>query len=153
MRYVEQLERFREVFPPEQVLVLIYDDFRTDNDATVRKVQRFLGVDDTVPLEVLEANPSVRMRSVRVDEMVNAVTVGRGPLARALKRGVKLIAPGALRRRAQTLVRHRLVFASPKPPDEELMLELRRRFKPEVEALGAYLDRDLVSLWGYDRLD
>ena len=29
---------------------------------------------------------------------------------------------------------------------------LRRRFKPEVEAVSEYLDRDLVSLWGYDRL-
>jgi hypothetical protein len=30
------------------------------------------------------------------------------------------------------------------------MLALRRRFKPEVVALGEYLDRDLVTLWGYD---
>ena len=32
------------------------------------------------------------------------------------------------------------------------MLELRRRFKPEAQALSEYLGRDLVSLWGYDRL-
>ena len=33
------------------------------------------------------------------------------------------------------------------------MLELRRRYRPEVVALSEYLGRDLVSLWGYDRLD
>jgi hypothetical protein len=33
------------------------------------------------------------------------------------------------------------------------MLELRRRFKPEVTALSEYLGRDLVALWGYDHLD
>ena len=33
------------------------------------------------------------------------------------------------------------------------MTELRRRFKGEVIALSEYLDRDLVTLWGYDRLD
>jgi hypothetical protein len=33
------------------------------------------------------------------------------------------------------------------------MVELRRRFKPEVLALSEYLERDLVALWGYDRLD
>ncbi len=33
------------------------------------------------------------------------------------------------------------------------MLELRRRFEPEVVALSEYLDRDLVSLWGYDALE
>ena len=30
------------------------------------------------------------------------------------------------------------------------MLELRRRFKPEVVAAGERLDRDLVALWGYE---
>jgi hypothetical protein len=33
------------------------------------------------------------------------------------------------------------------------MNELRRRFKSEVVALSEYLDRDLVALWGYDRVD
>jgi hypothetical protein len=33
------------------------------------------------------------------------------------------------------------------------MLELRRRFEPEVRALSEYLDRDLVSLWGYEEVD
>ena len=45
-RYVEQLRRYLALFPPEQVLVLIYDDFRCDNEATVREVLRFLDVDD-----------------------------------------------------------------------------------------------------------
>ena len=33
------------------------------------------------------------------------------------------------------------------------MLELRRRFEAEVHALSDYLGRDLVTLWGYDRID
>ena len=41
----------------EQMLVLIYDDFRADNEATVRRVLRFLEVDDGVPIEPVEANP------------------------------------------------------------------------------------------------
>jgi hypothetical protein len=36
--------------------------------------------------------------------------------------------------------------------NEELMSELRVRFAPEVAALGDYLGRDMVKLWGYDRL-
>ncbi len=32
------------------------------------------------------------------------------------------------------------------------MLELRRRFEAEVVALAAYLDRDLLALWGYDSI-
>src|SRR6202023_1194233 len=37
VRYVEQLRRYRAMFAPEQVLVLIYDDFRDDNAASVRR--------------------------------------------------------------------------------------------------------------------
>ena len=42
VRYVEQLRRYHEVFASEQVLVLIYDDFRADNDATARRVLELL---------------------------------------------------------------------------------------------------------------
>jgi hypothetical protein len=33
------------------------------------------------------------------------------------------------------------------------MRELRVRFKAEVVALSEYLGRDLVSEWGYDRVE
>jgi len=46
----------------------------------------------------------------------------------------------------------RAVYRTPSAPDEQFMLELRRRFKGEVLALSEYLDRDLVALWGYDGL-
>jgi hypothetical protein len=152
VRYAEQLRRFHAVFSAEQVLVLIYDDFRDDNDATVRRVQRFLGVDDSGPLEVAEANPSVRMRSVALDEIVHAVNVGRGPVSRVLKTAIRTVVPRQLRHDAHRAVQRRLVFGSPQPPDEDLMLELRRRFRGEVEAVSEYLQRDLVALWGYDDL-
>ncbi len=70
VRYAEQLRRYHAVFPPEQVLALIYDDFRADNEATVRRVLRFLDVDDGAPIEVLKANPTVRVRSMRLDAAV-----------------------------------------------------------------------------------
>jgi len=150
VRYVEQLRRFHAHFPPEQVLVIIYDDFRSDNEGTVRGVLRFLGVDDADPIEVMDVNPTVRLRSVRVDEMVQAVDLGQGPAARAVKKTVRTIAPRSFRRKAYRTIQRRLVFGSPKPPDEDVMLELRRRFRPEVEALSEYLQRDLLALWGYD---
>ena len=153
VRYVEQLSRYYELFPPEQVLVLIYDDFRRDNDATLRTVLRFLEVDDTRPLEVLDVNPSILMRSQQLDDLVHAVSVGRGPLSGAAKAAVKALAPADLRRRLLEFTRRRIVHGEPPAPDERFMLELRGRFKGEVVAVSEYLDRDLVGLWGYDRLE
>jgi hypothetical protein len=152
VRYVEQLRRYDAYFAPEQVKVLIYDDFRADNEGTVRGVLRFLEVDDSVAIEVTEANPSVLIRSHGLDDLIHSISIGRGPLTRMLKSGVKALTPAALRRDALRLTISRIVHRSPDPQDDELMLELRRRFEPEVVALSEYLDRDLVKLWGYDRL-
>jgi hypothetical protein len=63
VRYTEQLGRYHERFGGEQVQVLIYEDFRADNEATVRQVLRFLEVDDTRPIDVL--TPIRRSRSAR----------------------------------------------------------------------------------------
>ena len=152
VRYVEQLRRFHAAFSPEQVLVLIYDDFRSENEATVRRVLRFLDVDDTAAIEAVEANPTVRPRSQLLNELVHAVGVGRGPISHAFKETIKAVTPSGPRRNALYALQRRLVFGEPRPPEEALMRELRLRFKDEVVALSDYLGRDLVKLWGYDAL-
>jgi Sulfotransferase family len=152
VRYVEQLRRYHAHFPREQVLVLIYDDFRADNAGTLRRVLRFLGVDDSVPLELRDANPTVGLRSQRVHEALHAVSVGHGPLSRAIKESIKAVTPRRLRRGLWLGVERRFLYTAPPEVDERLVAELRSRFKPEVVALSDYLDRDLVTLWGYDRL-
>jgi Sulfotransferase family len=154
VRYVEQLRRYRELFPREQMLVLIYDDFRSDNEATVRTVLRFLDVDDSHPIDVLDVNPTMRsMRSQQLDEIVYSVSVGGGPLSRTVKAAVKAVTPRKLRRDGLRLAQRRIVRSKPPAPNDAYVMNLRRRFKPEVEALSDYLDRDLVSLWGYDAVE
>ncbi|HUB74960.1 MAG TPA: sulfotransferase [Solirubrobacteraceae bacterium] len=151
VRYTEQLRRFRELFAPEQVLALVYDDFRADNQAFLRRVLRFLEVDDGVEIAPLEANPTVRVRSARLEDMVNAADQGDGGLARAVKTTARIALPSRrLRKGAYWLVRRRMVFAKPPALDETLMRELRERFRPEVAAFGEYIGRDLLTLWGYE---
>jgi sulfotransferase family protein len=152
VRYVEQLRRYHAVFPAEQVLVLIYDDFRRENEATVRRVQRFLGVEDTSRIDAVEANPTVQARSQLLNELVHAVGVGRGPISHAVKEAIKAFTPAGPRRKALYALQRRVVFGDPAAPDAELMEELKHRFKTEVLELSDYLERDLVRLWGYDLL-
>ncbi len=151
VHYVEQLRRYHAVFGPEQVLVLIYDDFRADNEGTVRRVLRFLDVDDESPIQVMDANPTVSVRARGLDKLMRKLYGRSGP-AGILNTTIKLFTSAGLRRRLVRLLRRRVVYGTPSPPEEGVMLELRRRYKAEVVALGEYLDRDLVSLWGYDEL-
>jgi hypothetical protein len=150
VRYLEQVRRYHARFPRERVLVLIYDDFRSDNDATIRQVLRFLEVDEDARLEVVNANATTStVRSYQVKDLVHAVSTGRNPIARPVKATLKALTTRQLRRGAIGTVQRRVVVTAPPPPDDALMAELRRRFTPEVTALSEYLDRDLVSLWGY----
>ncbi len=152
VRYVEQLRRYHAAFSPEQVLVLIYDDFRRDNEATVRKVLRFLEVNERVSIAPTEVNPTVRVRSHWFEELVREVSVGRGTLSGAARMAGKAVLPRAVRRRALRATWRYGVYGSAPAPDEGLMAELRSRYKSEVVALSEYLGRDLVSLWAYDHV-
>jgi hypothetical protein len=151
VRYVEQLRRYHEAFGPDQVLVLIYEDFRADNEGTLRRVLSFLGVDENVALETIEANPTVAVRSPRLYSAVRSLYLGRDAGSGALKRSIKSVTSQRARRRVMRGMRG-MQYEAPPAADEQLMRELRLRFKPEVVALSDYLDRDLVSFWGYDQL-
>jgi hypothetical protein len=154
VRYVEQLRRFEAQFGPENMLVIVYDDFRRDNEATVRRVLRFLEVDEQAPIQTLDTKPLKEVRSMGLHRLADAARTARNnPVAAGrLGKAVNALTPRVLRSDALRGLWRRGVYRDPTPPDEELMLELRRRFKGEVVALSEHLDRDLLALWGYEAI-
>jgi len=149
VRYVDLLARFHDAFPSDQVLILIYDDFKMDNASTVRQVLRFLGLQDNVMVEPTEANPSVMVRSHGTQKLLHAVSTGHNGTTRLLQRTIKRVTQASIR--TQALQRaYDSTYAKPPPEDRKLTAELRQRFAPEVARLSECLGRDLVSLWGYD---
>ncbi len=153
VRYVEQLRRYHAEFGAEQVLVLIYEDFRRDNEAAVRTVLRFLRVDDTSPIDTVQTRPSRELRLHQLHKLakLRRIALRNMAVAGSLSRTVSALTPTPLRGGLQSRWR-RVAYGEAPPPDEEFMRELRRRLKPEVEALSDYLGRDLVTAWGYDDL-
>jgi len=155
VRYTDQLRRFHEHFGREQVLVLIYDDYRADNRGTLRRLMRFLDLQE--PAEepaTVETPPLPGLRSLTLHQIERGVKLARlNPRSRSpALRAVNTVLPPKLHSRRFEQAWNKVVYKPAPPVDEELMTELRRRFKGEVEAVSEYLGRDLVSLWGYDRL-
>jgi Sulfotransferase family len=150
VRYLEQLRRFEERFPPSQILVLIYEDYRRNNDQTVRRVWRFLGVDDSLPVPAVGrgwSRKTVRFMSLhrlsRALKFAHHRTDRSSPVADAIY---------ALTPRPVLELWRRVVYTRTDAPDDAFGAELRRRLKPEVQALGEHLGMDLVKLWGYERV-
>lgn len=150
MSYMDQLRRYQDAFSTDRFLILIYDDYRRDNAATLRQILRFLGVDDTVALSTNDVNLSTRVRARRVNNIVNSVSEGRSTGSAIMKAAAMTVTTQHVRRAAQDIVRRNIVYGKPLTPDRDLVMALRRRYKPEVEALAEYLDRDLMTLWGYN---
>ncbi len=150
VNYVKYLRRYEAEFPRSQILVLILDDFHRENAATVRRVWRFLDVDDTLPVHAASGSqPYKVVRSMPLHRMTRAVKIARNDpgAANSLARTAYALTP----KPARELWR-RVVYSKPASPDQALSAELRRQFKPEVIALSEHLGRDLVSLWGYDKV-
>lgn len=137
VRYAEQLERYLERFGPEQVHVILYDDFRADLPGTYRKLLQFLEVSDNFSPEFAVVNPNKRARSRLLRSFVQA------PPER-VKRLSRLFFPRSVRQRVMKgLEGANIRYEKRAPLDPELRAELERRFAPEVEKLEALLGRPL----------
>ncbi len=150
VRYVEQLRRYQPSSPPS-MLVLIYDDFNNDNEATVAPFC-VLGVDETVP-SVSTANPSMRCArngstsSCTPSRLVVGRSHGRrGPPSRGVR-------PGGCAATRWRSTRRRIVYGEPLHRTRPDAPSCGGASGARWPALSDYLGRDLVTLWGYDELD
>ena len=129
VRYVEQLRRYHEFFAARAVLVLIYDDFRARTRRRCGGCCASSRWTTTWRSSRYEANPTVRMRSVRLAQLLHAARTGQGPFGRAVNGPLEALTPRRVRRAALGVVRRRVLYGEPHAPDERLMGELRAAFQ------------------------
>src|SRR6186997_3217741 len=138
--YTRQLDRYEELFPAEQLLVLLYDDLRDDHEAVCRQVFSFLGVDeDFVPASTEEHNVSGIPRNRLVHRILNP----SAPMKRRLWRATPNVLKEPLLRAQTRMVNRNLERGSIPEPERD---RLREVFAGEVAALENRLQRDL-SHW------
>ncbi len=148
VRYVEQLRRFESALSREQVHVIVYDDLRRENERVARAALRFLGVDETLPIDVSNSTGRERkaVRNVRLHRFATALRRAR---RRPDSASLPMRALGSVASPRVEALARRTLYAPAAPVQEALAQELRERFRPEVAALAERLDRDLLTEWGY----
>lgn len=83
--YGAHLRRYRALFPPEQLLVLLDEDFRSDARSALGRVYRYLGVDDGYTPRALTTRPQPgvyalpRLRYLQVTSRIVRATATRPP--------------------------------------------------------------------------
>jgi hypothetical protein len=151
--YGEQLDRYLDHVPADDLLVLLDDDLRADRDATLGDVHRFLGV---TPQPLPAANGERRSTNggtrhplrQRVRRLGNRAIYRPDPTSRVGWTGKdrfwrRAVAAGTTR--VDSLVLGRFLPEPPDDVDDGLRARLAELFVDDVAAVESFLGRSIPS--------
>jgi hypothetical protein len=136
--YSEQIERYFELFDPEQIKIYLYDDFSARPIGVLQDMFRFLDVDDTfVPDIRIRANVSGAHRSQVLYWLIERLFSRPNPIRTVARK----VIGEETRWRFTSSVRNRNIVRQSISP--EMRRELTELFREDTLRLQDLLDRDL----------
>ena len=146
VNYYQQVKRYCDRFDSDRIKVVIFEEFKSDNERIFREILEFLEVDSSFTPEYAAVNVNKEVKFKAINNLVNS------PL-------VKSISKNLLSQEFNEFVRDNIVekffwHQAPKSqmPDE-IKLKLMQQYQPEVIKISELLGIDLVAKWGYDNLN
>jgi hypothetical protein len=141
-RMGEQIQRMLEIFPREQVKIIVFDDFIADTRRVYLDVLEFLGVPDDGKESFPRVNENKVHRFPSAARLLFRPSGWAAPFVNLMKRSV-----GARRQQVAAVVARAIMKPAPRVPlREEFRRELYDYFREDVALLSRILDRDL-SRW------
>jgi hypothetical protein len=143
VKYSEQIKRFLSFFDRNQIKILIFDDFKSNTEKSYLGVLEFLEVAVGLPPSFDVVNPNKELKW----PLLKKYTLDSPYFRKALRKMLSNEAYAGLK----NFYKSRLTTYKPRQPlDDRLRRRTMAIFKPEVEKLSALIDRNLLTLWGYD---
>jgi hypothetical protein len=134
-RYAEQIRRYSDVFPSEQIQVIIQEEMKADTQAAWAEVCDWLDIDAGHQPEIGQVNRSKAVRSEGLRRAVGATP-----------QGVKKLLPSSARRTVSRWLRKVNSSHTQRAPLEPaLRSKLNTEFKREVKEVEAILGRTIPS--------
>jgi hypothetical protein len=145
IKYTEQIQRFRYYFDQEQIKIIIFNDFKINPPGVYKEILGFLSVDPNFSPDFDILNPNKQLRW----PLFKKYTLDSPYFRKTLR----LLFSDDTYAGLKNFYKNKMVKYEPRQAlDEEFKLELMNKYKPEVEKLSDFLKKDLVSLWGYDKV-
>jgi hypothetical protein len=145
-RYAEQLQRWIDVFGPDAVDVIVFEEFVADTPTEFARLLGWLGIDAGYrPESFAVHNPSHTVRRGLVRSAINTAP-GRWATQRLLPR---VIGFERSTRLAQGVKRSDVGRTAEKrrPIPDHVRTQLQADLMPDVERLSAMLGRDMAAFW------
>lgn len=133
--YYDQIKRYMDLFPKEQLLILLFDEIKKDPAEVMRRVFTFLGVDP-------DFKPATEV-------VHNKTVIPRGPVARFILGKQKLISMfgQAIPKDFRQKVYESLFTSTGLPPFRPATRELLiQYYRNDIEATGRLIGKDL-NFW------
>ena len=146
VQYFQQVKRYYDVFPPDQIKVVIFEEFKSENERIYREILEFLGVDYRFTPEYEAVNINKEVKFQAINNLVN------NPF-------IKNISKNLFSQEFNEFIRDNLVekflwHQAPKATmPEEIETKLRQQYQPQVVQISELLGIDLVAKWGYDTVN
>lgn len=149
--FTEHLKRFLELFPKEQILVVLLEELKNDPQKVFKKVLNFLEVDSDYIPEFLIHNPR---KMIRYKFLFFKILASKG----YFRLFSKILPPNVYNKGYKIFKQLTSNQLTRLTIDKETITSLKVRFKPEVVRFNQLLhdneliarDIDLLKFWNYD---
>ncbi|PSB10822.1 sulfotransferase [Pleurocapsa sp. CCALA 161] len=145
VQYYQQVKRYRDRFKPEQIKVILFEEFKSANERIFREILEFLGVQPNFTPEYAAINVNKEVKFKTINNLIN------NPVAKSIFKNL-------LSQEFNDFVRDKIVekllwHQAPKATmSEAIKLQLKQQYQPEVAKISDLLQLDLLSKWGYNNL-
>lgn len=139
LKYYQQVKRYFDIFPRNQILTILHDDFLNDNDKTYKKVLNFIGADSefTPNFDVVHGSKSPRSKLFNT-------AINYPPFKNTLHKILGGHLYTKLHKSLGPLIMQRKKRADISPKVKEQIIKTAR---PELTKLSKLLGVDLVKRW------
>jgi hypothetical protein len=145
IKYTEQIQRFLSYFDQERIKIIIFDDFKLNIERIYHEVLEFLEVDSDFLPKFDIVNPNKKVRWPLIKKFISDSPYFRKTL--------RLIFSNDIYAKMENLYKIWIVSYEPRQTlDAEIKLELMKKLSTEIEKLSDLLNRDFITLWGYDKV-
>ena len=145
IQYFQQVKRYFDRFSSEQIKVVVFEEFKAENDRVFSEILDFLEVDPTFTPEYAAVNVNKEVKFKAINNLINS------PLVKSISKN--LISQEFNEFIRDNIVEKFLWHQAPKANmPESIKLQLMQEYKSEVIKISELLNLDLVTKWGYDNL-
>ena len=143
VQYYEQVKRYYDLFNHSQIKIIIYEDFKKNNEGIYQDILAFLGVysDFSPQYDVVNLNKEVRFKALN--------NLANNPIIKNITRTI-------FSQEFNEFVRDKIVEklfwskARKSSLSTELKQQLMQKYKLEVLKTSELIGVDLAKRWGYD---